>query len=289
LANILLEIVASTVDDCLAAESGGADRIELCAAISTGGLTPSLGTLVEAKERGSLPLMAMVRPRAGGFCYSEGDFAAMQRDAEFLLEHGAEGVVFGILHSDGTVDTTRCGTMLELAGGRQTVFHRAFDVVPDAFRALEELIDLGFTRLLTSGQQKTALEGSNLIRRLIDRARERIEVLSGSGIREHNVRELIDATGCTQVHMTAFSAHVDPSAAASPLHFGSIPGSTPPAYEHVDRETVQRMKETLDAIVQKAERSGESRQEVGSTEVRVSLWEPQREPILPLAPESRVN
>ena len=187
LANILLEIVASTVDDCLAAESGGADRIELCAAIATGGLTPSLGTLVEARKQVRLPLMAVVRPRAGGFCYSDAEFAVMMRDAAFLLERGADGIVFGILHSDGRVDTKRCGKMLELAGGRQTVFHRAFDVVPDPLRALDELIDLGFTRVLTSGQQKTALEGSELIRGLGDRARGRIEVLPGAGVRAHNV------------------------------------------------------------------------------------------------------
>ncbi len=168
--NILLEIVVSTVEDCVAAESSGADRIELCAAIGTGGLTPSLGTLIEAKKHVRIPLLAMVRPRAGGFCYSESDFAVMRRDAEALLEHGADGVVVGILHADGHVDTQRCGKLLELAGERQTVFHRAFDVVPDPSRALEELIDLGFTRVLTSGQQKTALEGSDLLRRLIVRA-----------------------------------------------------------------------------------------------------------------------
>jgi copper homeostasis protein len=253
LANILLEIIASTVDDCVTAESGGADRIELCAAIATGGLTPSLGAIVEAKKRMHVPVMAMVRPRAGGFCYSEGDFAVMRRDAELLVEQEADGIVFGILHSDGRVDAKRCGKMLELAGGRQTVFHRAFDVVPDPFRALEELIDLGFTRVLTSGQQKTAPEGSELIRRLVDFSRGRIEVLPGAGIRAHNVERLIHATGCTQVHLTAFTANVDASAAASPLHFGSISDSLSSAYEHVDRETVQRMKETLDAIVQKGE------------------------------------
>src|SRR5271165_5088988 len=108
MARILLEIIASTVDDCVAAESGGADRIELCAAIATGGLTPSLGTLIEAKKRVRVPIMVMVRPRAGGFCYSQADFAAMQRDASLLLEHGADGIVFGILLCDGTVDATRC-------------------------------------------------------------------------------------------------------------------------------------------------------------------------------------
>ena len=118
----------------------------------------------------------------------------MRRDAEMLLEHGADGIVFGVLHSDGRVDTKRCGKLLELAGSRQTVFHRAFDVVPDPERTLDELIDVGFTRVLTSGQKKTAVKGRELIRRLIGRAEGRIEVLPGGGVRPHNVRELIEAT-----------------------------------------------------------------------------------------------
>jgi copper homeostasis protein len=248
LASILLEIIASTVDDCLTAESGGADRIELCAAIGTGGLTPSLGTLIEAKKRVRIPIMAIVRPRSGGFCYCEADFAAMQRDASLLLEHGADGIVFGILNSDGSVDTKRCGKLLELAGARQTVFHRAFDVVPDPVRALDDLVDLGFTRVLTGGQKKTALEGKNLIRKLNDQARGWIEILPGGGVRAPNVRQLVEATSCTQVHMTAFSARIDPSTSTSPLTFGSLPGSPSSSYEHVDRVIVRQMREILDGI-----------------------------------------
>lgn len=251
--SILLEIIASTVDDCVAAESGGADRIELCAAIATGGLTPSLGTLIEAKKRVRVPIMVMVRPRAGGFCYSEADFAVMQRDAGLLLEHGADGIVLGFLHSNGTVDATRCGKLVEFAIGKQTVFHRAFDVVPDPLSALDALIDLGFKRVLTGGQRKTALEGDALIRQLIGRAGGRIEVLAGGGVRAHNVRQLLEATHCTQVHMTAFSARTDPSTSISPLTFGSLPGSPASSYEHVDRDTVQRMRVVLDAMTAKAE------------------------------------
>jgi len=248
LAGILLEIVASTAEDCIAAESGGADRIELCAAIATGGLTPSLGTLIQAKMRVRIPVMVMVRPRAGGFCYSDEDFATMQRDAELLLKHGADGIVFGTLRSDGSLYTKRCQELLSIADGKPTVFHRAFDVVPDPSRALDELIDLGFTRLLTSGQRKTAVEGRELIRRLIEQAGAGIEVLAGGGVRAHNIRQLVEATRCTQVHMTAFSARIDASTSASCLSFGGVLGSPSGSYERVDPEVVRRMRETLDSI-----------------------------------------
>lgn len=235
MANILLEIVVCTVEDCIAAESGGADRIELCAAIATGGLTPSLGTLLETKKRVKIPVMAMVRPRAGGFCYSEEDFTVMQRDAALLVEHGADGIVFGMLHADGSVDTKRCGKIFEIAGDRQTVFHRAFDVVAEPLRALEELIDLGVTRVLTSGQKETAHHGRALIGQLIERAAGRIEVLPGGGVRQHNVLELVESTGCSQVHMTAFSGQPYPSNSSG---------------EQVDPQIVQQMKDVLGMIGQ---------------------------------------
>ena len=172
MARILLEIVASTLDDCIAAENG-ADRIELCTAIATGGLTPSLGTLIETKRRVRIPVLAMLRPRAGEFCYSDEDFATMRRAAALLLENGADGLVFGMLRSDGSIDTKRCGKLAEIADGKQTVFHRAFDIVPDPSRTLDQLTDLGFARVLTSGQKKTAVEGCELIRRLIAQAGSR--------------------------------------------------------------------------------------------------------------------
>ena len=248
MARILLEIVASTVDDCIAAESGGADRIELCATIGAGGLTPSLGTLIEAKKRVRIPVMAMVRPRAGGFCYSDAEFATMLRDAALIVDNGADGIVFGILRADGSVDTERCAELVKVAGDKQTVFHRAFDVVPDPSSTLSKLIDLGFTRVLTSGQQKNAVEGRELIARLIAQAESHIEVLAGGGVRAHNVQQLVTATCCTQVHMTAFSPQDDASTGNSLLSFGGLPSSPCGSYERVDPELVRRMRETLDAI-----------------------------------------
>ena len=248
MARILLEIIASTVLDCVAAESGGADRIELCSAVATGGLTPSLGTLIEAKKHVRIPVMVMVRPRPGGFLYSEEDFAVMRRDAALFVEYGADGIVFGCLHADGTVDTDRSGKLLEIAAGRQTVFHRAFDVVPDPMPALGSLVDLGFTRVLTAGQRKTALDGSERLRELVERAGGRIEILPGGGVRPHNVRQIVETTHCTQVHLTAFSARCDASTSTSPISFGALPGAPSSSYECVDQEAVQRMRETLDEL-----------------------------------------
>lgn len=248
MARILLEIIASTVSDCLAAEAGGADRIELCAAIATGGLTPSLGTLIEAKKRVRIPIMAMVRPRPGGFCYSEEEFATMRRDAAMFIEHGADGLVFGMLHSDGNVDAARCGKLVEAADGRQAVFHRAFDAVPNYKNSLEELVDLGVTRILTAGQKKTAFDGRERLHELIALADGRIEILPGGGIRPHNVGHLLESSGAAQVHLTAFSARCDASLSNSPISFGSLPGAPSSSYECVDPDAVRRMRETLDSL-----------------------------------------
>ena len=168
--------------------AGGADRVELCSALFLGGLTPSLGSLVQVKQLAKIPVMAMNRPRAAGFCYSETEFAVMERDADLLFEHGADGIVFGILNDDGRIDIERTRALRKRIGSRQAVFHRAFDVTPDPFRTLEELIDLGITRVLTSGQKNGAPEGSTLIKRLIDHARGRIEILPGAGIDLNNAQ-----------------------------------------------------------------------------------------------------
>ncbi len=249
MANILLEICCGSTEDAVEAERGGADRVELCSALFLGGLTPSIGSLDEAKQRLKIPVMAMNRPRQAGFCYSATEFAVMERDADLLLEHGADGIVFGILNSDGTVDTVRSRMIRDRIGSRQAVFHRAFDVTPDPFRALEELIDLGITRVLTSGQRNGAPEGSALIKQLIDRARERIEVLPGAGIGLDNIGDLVITTGCTQVHMTAFSERRDTSTQANPqVKFGSALMPDEAAYDLTDAGFVREVKERLQAI-----------------------------------------
>jgi copper homeostasis protein len=229
--SILLEVIATSSEDCVAAQAGGADRIELCSAMPLGGLTPSLGLLVEARAAVRLPIMAMIRPRPGGFAYSESDFAVMMRDAELALAHGADGIVFGCLQADGRVDINRVSALVQLAGRKETVFHRAFDVVPEPYVALDVLIELGVTRVLSSGQKPSALEGAaNLAayRRHVD---SRLQVLPGGGITVDNVRELLRITDADQIHASLSGRRSDPSTAANPsIHFGAV--AMPPE-EHV--------------------------------------------------------
>lgn len=249
MSQILLEICCGSAEDAMEAAAGGADRVELCSALFLGGLTPSLGSLLEEKQRTKVPVIAMNRPRQAGFCYSAAEFSVMERDTDLLLEQGADGVVFGILNADGTVDVRRTETLRKRIGSRQAVFHRAFDVTPDPFRALEELIDLGITRVLTSGQKNAAPQGADLIRRLIERADGRIEVLPGAGITVDNVRQFVISTGCTQIHMTAFASRTDTSTLANPaIQFGSSNGPPESTYEMTDRHLVRRVKEELIAI-----------------------------------------
>lgn len=249
MSQILLEICCGSAEDALEAAAGGADRVELCSSLFLGGLTPSLGSLLELKRQTRIPVIAMNRPRQAGFCYSAAEFAVMERDCDLLLEHGADGVVFGILNPDGTVDIRRTEALRKRIGASQGVFHRAFDVTPDPFRALEQLIDIGITRVLTSGQKTAAPDGADLVRQLIEGARGRIEVLPGAGITVDNVQQFVAATGCAQIHMTAFSSRTDTSTLANPnIKFGSSNGPPESAYELTDRDLVRRVKEELIAI-----------------------------------------
>jgi copper homeostasis protein len=185
---ILLEVCITSPDDAATARRARADRLELNAALELGGLTPSPGCLAAVRMIAPIPVIVMIRPRLGGFCYSAADFDVMAVDTQLALQYGADGIAFGILDETGRIDRRRCRILRERAGGRQTVFHRAFDLTPDPFAALEELIDLGFTRVLTSGQRESAVSGKELLCRLIEKARGRIEILPAGGINRATAR-----------------------------------------------------------------------------------------------------
>ena len=246
MAKILLEICCGSINDAIQAEIGGADRVELCSALFLGGLTPSIGTIQEAKRRLKIPVIVMVRPRGGGFCYTGAEFATMERDAEAAIDAGADGVVFGILKDDGRVDRRRTERMRRIIGKRQAVFHRAFDVTPDPFKALEQLIDLGITRVLTSGQKDSAPEGVELIAKLVQRAGKRIEILPGGGIRPFNMSEIVRRTRCRQVHMTAWSKVQDRSTHAHrDVTFGGALQPLEDLYDMTDAGLVKEIVKSL--------------------------------------------
>jgi copper homeostasis protein len=243
---VLLEICVASVDDAVAAVAHGADRLEVNSALSLGGLTPSAGLFAEVRRRVTVPLIAMVRPRSGGFCYSANDFQVMRRDAEALLHAGADGIAFGILTADGEVDRNRCRQLRDSCGDRDAVFHRAFDVTPDPFAALDALIDLGFTRVLTSGRAESALRGADRLVGLRYRATGRIEILPASGINSTIAAELVRRAGCDQVHASARTVATDPSGRARPLiQFGNG-RLAEDQYERTDPAAVAALRAALD-------------------------------------------
>ena len=243
---ILFEVCCGCTEDAVEAEAGGADRIELNSALFLGGLTPSIGTLEAVKAQVKIPVMCMVRPREGGFCYTDYDYETMCRDALALLRAGADGIVFGFLNADGTVDVPRCadflGCLRAVKPDVETVFHRAIDVVPDVYKALDELIALGVTRVLTSGQRASAPGGAETIRAMLRHAAGRIDILPGGGINAGNVRAFLKETGAKSVHASARSLRTDTSVRGNPEIFfgGKIDGKGVPEdeYKVTDRALV---------------------------------------------------
>lgn len=200
---IVLEACVDSVESAVAAEQGGASRIELCSDLLEGGLTPGPGMMRVAREAIEIPIMVMVRPRGGDFCYSDFEYRAMLHDIAAAKEAGANGVVLGILRPDGTVDAERTRAAMEVAGPLEVTFHRAFDMTRDPFEALDVLVSLGVQRVLTSGQEASAAEGVDLIAELIRRASGRIVVMPGGGITSRNAGKIVATTGAREIHFYA--------------------------------------------------------------------------------------
>ena len=198
----LFEVCAGSVQDCINAQLGGADRVELNSALHLGGLTPSLAMLKLVKEKTSLKVICMDRPRAAGFCYDDVEIETMFEDAKILLENGADGISFGFLNSDATINVTETKKMVELIHQyqKEAVFHRAFDCVDNPMHAIKQLIDGGVDRILTSGLQPTAMQGASVLEKLQSEFGNQIELLAGSGINANNIRALKEQTGLHQFH-----------------------------------------------------------------------------------------
>jgi copper homeostasis protein len=190
-----LEICAETLQACEAANAGGADRIELCAALSEGGVTAGVGFLREAIASSSIPVHALVRPRSGGFVYSPAEFRMVCADAEMALSLGAAGIVVGMLKADGTVDTAQTAEMIRIANGRPVTFHRAFDLARDLSEALHVVTDLGCSRVLTSGGQPTVMEGLEMLLELTQVAAGKIRIAAGGGVSLQNASLLAQVPG----------------------------------------------------------------------------------------------
>jgi copper homeostasis protein len=198
-----LEVIAFTIESCLLIERAGAHRIELCDNPADGGTTPSYGFLKQAREKTSIDLYPMIRPRGGDFLYSDDEFDIMKRDVQLCKELGCEGVVIGLLNADGSIDKKRTAQLIELAYPMDVTFHRAFDRVRDGFEALETLIEIGCERILTSGLQPNVNEGAAMLSQLVKAADERITIMPGSGVRSNNIASLVQQTGATEFHTSA--------------------------------------------------------------------------------------
>ena len=241
MSKILVEVCCGSADDVIEAYKAGADRVELNSNLFHGGLTPTIGSLLVAKRKTGMKIMTMVRPREGGFCYTDTEFTVAVEDAGQLLKNGSDGLVFGFLREDGTVDDRRTAILADIAlsAGKEAVFHRAIDVVPDWKEALDVLIDLHITRVLTSGQEPDVFYGTETVREMIEYAAGRIEILPGAGITQKNVRRIIDATGTNQIHIAAHRQLADTSVSNNrSIFYGGCLYPREDLFNMTDRETI---------------------------------------------------
>ena len=199
-ARLVLEVAVETVEDAVIAAPGGADRLELCATLNVGGVTPTIETYQAVRAAVKTPIAVMIRPRPGDFVYSPEELNQMRDEIARFSDLGADGVVFGVLTWDNRIDTDAAAELLRAAGSHELAFHRAFDHVKEPAEALSELIELGFHRLLTSGPFPTAYEGISQLKSLTEQAAGRIVVMPGGGIKATSVRVILEGTGCQQIH-----------------------------------------------------------------------------------------
>jgi copper homeostasis protein len=200
---MILEVAVYSLEAAIIAQKAGADRIELCAAPAEGGLTPSAATMRLARKYLDIPIHTMIRPREGDFCYSEKEFETLLLDIMAAKVAGIDGIVTGILLKDGQLDADRMNMVVEASGTMNVTCHRAFDMAINPVEALETLISCGVQRILTSGGKQTALQGLPLITDLVKLTADRITIMPGSGINEQNIREIIDRTGASEIHLSA--------------------------------------------------------------------------------------
>jgi len=200
---MILEVVVYNIESALKAQEGGADRLELCDNPGEGGTTPSFGIIESVRQNVNLDVYVMIRPRGGDFHYTNYEFHSMKRDIYQCQRISVDGVVFGILNADGTLDKKRCKELIDKTRPLKVTCHRAFDMTRDPFEALEDCIEVGFDRILTSGHRPSAYLGVDLIGELIKKANGRIAIMPGSGVNENTVEDIVRKTRATEIHFSA--------------------------------------------------------------------------------------
>ena len=237
---ILIETCCGFAEDVMRSEAGGAHRSELCSNLFQGGLTPTVGMLKTAKRHSSIPINCMIRPREGGFHYTDYEFETALDDAHALLEAGADGLVFGFLHEDGTIDMERSAKILEIIGDKDCTFHRAIDVVPDWREAIDQLADLGVRRILTSGQEPDVFHGMDTVREMVEYTKDRLIVMPGAGITPKNADRIREATGVKEMHVAFYEPQYDRSSMNNrSIYFGGMLFPSEERYQLIDTEAVK--------------------------------------------------
>lgn len=245
--NIQIEVCAGSYEDCLAAFKGGAKRVELNSALALGGLSPTTSTLKKVKEDTDLCVICMVRPRGAGFCYSDLEKEIMFAEAEDFLKNGADGIAFGFLNPDGSIDEKAAKKMIDLihSYNGQAVFHRAVDVTPDYKEAVKTLCRLKADRVLTSGQKAKALDGLSAIAEIQDLYGNQIEILAGSGVNASNAKEIMEKSGISQVHSSCKGYLKDPTTSSQDVTYSYLSGEHENDYDVVKEELAEKLVKSL--------------------------------------------
>jgi copper homeostasis protein len=208
----ILEACVDSVESAIEAKKGGAMRLELCSDLVVGGTSPSLALFELVKEVTDMKIHVLIRPRAGDFCYSDYEFQLIRREVELFKQAGADGVVIGVLKPDGTLDIERMRELVHIAGSMHITLHRAFDMVKNPYKTLEEAKALSIHTILTSGQQNHCIDGADLIRELVELSAGQVDIMVGSGVNEENIEELIDKTQAHTFHLSGKKRHNSPMA-----------------------------------------------------------------------------
>lgn len=243
----IVEICCGSYHDALAAFRAGATRIELNSALSLGGLTPTLASLIKVKQTTSLKVITMIRGRGAGFCYDEEEYEVMKLDAKMMLDNGADGLAFGFLNANGTINQKRTREFVQLIHSyqKEAVFHRAFDCVEDPFEAMEVCIQLGIDRVLTSGLKSKAMEALPLLAKLQQQYGQHIEILVGSGVNKTNALEILTTTKVHQLHSSCKDWLEDPTTMMHDVSFAYALAPHENDYEIVSQEFVEQLLQVV--------------------------------------------